>query len=111
MTYTRVSRNLLHILLNIYKTDMDSFCKEDYVYYVRMLGFKKEAEPLLGLIKEHSEIPLISKLADSGSVIHQANGRKMLAADIRSSNIYSLLVQQKFGGALQNEYRNQIIVM
>ena len=111
MTYTRVARNLLHILLNIYKTDMDSFRTEDYIYYARMLGFRKEAEPLLGLIKEHSEIPLISKLADSDGVINQANGLKMLAADIRSSNIYSLLIQQKFGGALQNEYRNQIIVM
>ena len=111
MTYTRVSRNLLHILLNIYKADMDSFCKEDYGYYVRMLGFRKEAEPLLGLIKEHSEIPLLSKLANADSVINQTNGKKMLAADIRSSNIYSLLVQQKFGGTLQNEYRSQIIVM
>ena len=111
MTYTRVSRNLLHILLNIYQKDMDSFCKEDYIYYARMLGFKKEAESLLGSIKEHTEIPLLSKLADADSVIDQKNGHKMLTADIRSSHIYSLLTQQKFGGELQNEYRNQMIVM
>ena len=111
MTYTRVSRNLLHILLSIYQADMDSFCKKDYVYYARMLGFKKEAEPLLSLVKERSEIPLLSKLADADSVIDHKNGQKMLAADIRSGHIYSILIQQKFGGALQNEYRNQLIVM
>lgn len=111
MTYTRVSRNLLHILLNIYQKDMDSFCKEDYIYYARLLGFKKEAEPLLSSIKELSKIPLLSKLADADSVLQQKNGLKMLAADIRAAHIYSLLTQQKFGGALQNEYCEQIIVM
>ena len=110
MTYTRVARNLLHILLNIYQSDMDSFCKDDYVYYARMLGFKKEAEPLLGLVKERSEIPLLSKMADADNVIDQKNGKKMLAADVRSGHIYSLLIQQRFGGALQNEYSSQIII-
>ena len=111
MTYTRVSRNLLHILLNLNQADMDAFCTEDYIYYARMLGFRKKAEPLLSLIKKHSEIPLLSKLADADGVVDHANGRKMLASDIRASNIYSLLIQQKFGGTLQNEYRNRMIIM
>ena len=111
MTYTRVSRNLLHILLNIYRKDMESFRNEDYVYYARILGFKKEAEPLLGAVKERSEIPLLSKLADADNLINQKNGQKMLDIDIRAGHIYSLLVQQKFGGVLQNEYRRQIVVM
>ena len=111
MTYTRVSRNLLHILLNIYRKDMETFRNEDYVYYARILGFKKEAEPLLSTVKDHSEIPLLSKLADANNVINHKNGHKMLGIDIRAAHIYSLLVQQKFGGALQNEYRRKIVVM
>lgn len=110
-TYTRVARNLLHILLNIYQEDMDIFCKDDYIYYAKMLGFKKEAEPLLSAVKEHSEIPLLSKLADANDIITRNNGRRMFAADMRAAHIYSLLVQQKFGGSIQNEYRRQIIVM
>lgn len=111
MTYTRVARNLLHILLNIYQEDMDIFCEDDYIYYAKMLGFKKEAEPLLSAVKEHSEIPLLSKLADANDIITHHNGHKMFAADTRAAHIYSLLVQQKFGGSMQNEYRRQIIVM
>ena len=111
MTYTRVSRNLLHILLDILQKDMDSFCKDDYVYYARMLGFNKEAEPLLSAIKKRSSIPLLSKLADSDNVIDSKNGQKMFAADIRAGHIYSLLIQQKFGGEIQNEFRQNIIVM
>lgn len=111
MTYTRVARNLLHILLNIYQKDMDIFCQDDYVYYAKMLGFKKEAEPLLSAVKEHSEIPLLSKLADAHDIITHHNGYKMFSADMRAAHIYSLLVQQKFGGSIQNEYRRQILVM
>lgn len=111
MTYTRVSRNLLHILLDIFQQDMDDFCKDDYVYYARILGFKKEAEPLLGAIKERSAIPLLSKLADAADVIDQPNGHKLLAADIRAGHLYALLIQQKYGGNIRNEYQQQIIVM
>lgn len=111
MTYTRVSRNLLHILLDIRQADMDTFCGEDYIHYARLLGFKKEAEPLLGSIKERSAIPLLTKLADAGKLIDAKTGRKMLDADIQAGHVYSLLVQQKFGGELRNEYQNQIIVI
>ena len=111
MTYTRVSRNLLHILLDIHQKDVDAYCKEDYIYYAKMLGFKKEAEPLLGAVKKRTEVPLLSKLADADNLIDNKNGQKMLAADIRAGHIYSLLVQQKFGGPIRNEYCSQVIVM
>lgn len=111
MTYTRVSRNLLHILLDIRQANMDAFCSKDYIYYARLLGFKKEAEPLLSAVKERSAIPLLSKLADADKLIGTKTGREMLDADIRAGHVYSLLVQQKFGGGLHNEYQNQIIVV
>ncbi|MBO5208968.1 MAG: nucleotidyltransferase [Lachnospiraceae bacterium] len=110
MTYTRVARNLLHILLNIYQTDMETFCVDDYVYYARMLGFRKDATPLLSAIKENSSIPLFSKLADSEQYITSENGKKMLQKDIQANHIYALLVQQKFKQELQNEYKTQVII-
>ncbi|MBD5493699.1 MAG: nucleotidyltransferase family protein, partial [Lachnospiraceae bacterium] len=63
ITHSRVARNLLHILLDIYQSDVDAFCADDYVYYARIVGFRKEAAPLLSAIKEKTSIPLISKLA------------------------------------------------
>lgn len=110
MTYTRVSRNLLHILLNIYQSDMSDYCSEDYIYYARMLGFKKDAAPLLSAVKSASTIPLISKLADADSVITSENGIKMLSCDIRASHIYSLIVQNKFNQSYHNEYTEPIII-
>lgn len=111
MTYTRVARNLLHILLDIRAEDMEDFRRDDYIYYARILGINKEAEPLLSAIRERSQVPLLSRTADASGMIEQANGQKMFEADIRSGNIYSLLVQHKFGGRIQNEYQKQIAVV
>lgn len=111
MTHTRVARNLLHILLNIYQADVDAFCAEDYVYYARIAGFRKEAAPLLSAIKENASIPLISKLADSDAYVASENGRKMLKQDIESSHVYSLMVSRKFHQNLLNEYKRPIVIL
>lgn len=111
MTYTRVARNLLHILLNIYQSDVDTYRSEDYVYYARILGFKKTASPLLSAIKSASAIPLISKLADAEAYIESPNGLNMLKTDIQASHLYSLMVQNKFNQSFQNEYTRQIIII
>lgn len=110
-TYTKVSRNLLHILLNIYQEDLDIFCSEDYVYYARMLGFKKDAGPLLSAIKSNASIPLLSKLADAINCISSENGKRMLHQDIEASHIYDLLIHQKFHQNPQNEYAKPIVIV
>ena len=110
-TYTKVSRSLLHILLNIYQTDMDSFRADDFVYYARILGFKKEANPLLSAIKSNSSIPFISKLADADELISSENGQKMLHQDIQASHIYAFLVQQKFHQNFQSEYTKPMVIL
>ncbi|MDE6750752.1 MAG: nucleotidyltransferase [Lachnospiraceae bacterium] len=111
ITHARVARNLLHILLDIYQADVDAFCADDYVYYARIGGFRKEAAPLLSAIKENSSIPLISKLADSDAYVTSKNGRKMLSRDIESNHIYSLIVSRKYHQNLLNEYKRPIVIL
>lgn len=111
MTYTRISRNLLHILLNIYQSDMDLFCSQDYVYYAKILGFQKSAAPLLSKMKASSSIPLISKMADASKLIDSKTGRKMLEQEIQADDIYRMVMQQKFHTILPNEYQRQIVII
>ena len=111
ITHSRVARNLLHILLDIYQSDVDAFCADDYVYYARIVGFRKEAAPLLSAIKEKTSSPLISKLADSDSYVTSENGRKMLKRDIESNHIYSLIVSRKYHHNLLNEYKRAIVIL
>ena len=57
MTYTRISRALMHLLLN-----------QKTLYpagYNRVLGFRKSAGALLKEIRRRSSLPLIAKAADA----------------------------------------------
>lgn len=109
-TYTRIARSLMHILLQISKSDLAAFQSEDYVYYARILGFRNDATPLLAAIKAQSSIPLLSRLADADSLLPD-NGRKMLAKDIYASQIYHSLIKHKFTGTQfdGNEYTRPIL--
>lgn len=93
-TYTRISRCLLHILLDIKNNDSKILPS-----YARILGFKKDAKELLGILKENSSIPLISKLAD-------ASIDPSLTKDIDSTNLYSYISKKH-----TNEYTSQIVII
>lgn len=94
-TYVRISRSLLHILLDIRKEDFARYRKEGPVFYARMLGFRESAAPLLSAIKEKSQIPLLSKLADAEKQL-APTALSMLEKDIYASHIYQSVVRHKF---------------
>ena len=87
-TYMRVSRCLNHVLLDIYGDDIVSYMDNGYVFYARLLGFNEKAGGLLKAIKNHSTIPLISKLADADELLGEI-GMKMLRKDIQAAHIYN----------------------
>lgn len=106
LTYARVCRDLLYILLNI-KTDSWNIHKP--VPYARILGFKKTAVPLLSEIKKNASIPLISKLADAQKLLDNKS-YALLQTDIRAAHIYDSVVFQKSGIRLPHEMRKQIVI-
>lgn len=110
MTYTRISRCLLHILLKITKEDMACSKELGFTPYARILGFKKEAAPLLAAIKEQAAIPLVSKLADASQILNE-DAMLMLKKDIFAAQVYHGLIAGKVGGAVENEYRISPVVV
>lgn len=110
MTYTRISRCLLHILLNITKEDM-AYCTElGYTPYARVLGFRKTAAPLLSTIKEKSDIPLITKLADAEKIL-DADSYIMLKQDIQISQLYHGVMAGLAGTKPLNEYTIPLVIV
>lgn len=95
MTYTRISRCLLHILLNIKKEEMPS-SGTPFVPYARILGFRKSAAPLLTAISKNSSIPLITKLADAKERLEE-DALIMLQKDIQISQFYQGICALKTG--------------
>ncbi len=110
ITHTRLSRCLLHILLDIRTKDMERYKAMDYVPYARVLGLRKDAAPLLSAIKEHASIPLITKLADAEHMLGK-DALEMLQRDIQISHIHNGVEACKCGTAIRNEYRTPIVVI
>lgn len=87
MTYTRISRCLLHILLNLKKADMSDCALLGHTPYARVLGFRREAAPLLKAISKSSSIPMITKPADADRLLN-ADAMRMFHQDLLISQLY-----------------------
>ncbi len=108
ITYTRVSRILLHLILNITNSDYSFGKALDYVPYLRILGFQKAASALLKELKNASKIPIISKLADAPSLL-DANAMAILKKDIFAADLYSQVSANKISKTPNSEYTKNII--
>jgi predicted nucleotidyltransferase len=109
-TYSRLCRCASHILLGIRKDMLEAAKADNYAYYARILGFRKQSEPLLKEIKKKSSLPMIGKMAGWQKAL-EGNGRRMMAADIDAAECYRTAVQIKFGHVLKNEFNQQLIIL
>ncbi len=109
-TRARISRALMHILLNIKDSEMEAYKKRDYLSYARILGFRKEASPLLNELKKNSEIPLISKLAGYNTRLDK-NDTDILDKEIFASTLYHSAVSYKYKTPPVNEFTKGVIII
>ncbi len=107
LTYTRINRALLHILLKLKKETLTQLTAEEAPCYIRILGFRKESASILSEIKTHTEIPLLTKLT-AGKMLSPL-GQQMLKTDIFAADLYESVITEKFDTPFQNEYEQQIV--
>ncbi len=109
-TYTRISRCLMHILLDITGIDVKSYELIDYVPYARVLGFRRDAEPLLTEIKHKTSIPIITKIADASGMLY-AEPWKMFRNEIRANEIYYSALAIKTLTPAKNEFSTPLVII
>lgn len=118
LTYTTIQRALLHLLLDINNTSMRRYTYADarnpsagYTVYLRALGFKKDASPLLKAIKEQAAMPLITRLADAEKQLTDtpqgADALALLKEDIAASRVYDVVRRR----TEKTEYEKQVVIM
>lgn len=110
MTFTRISRCLMHILLNIKTDEMEMLQQTDYINYARVLGFRKDAEGLLTAIKENACIPLLTKLADAEQVLDETS-LAMLKRELRMNAVYRSAAAIRSGTPMVSEYRIPLVIV
>lgn len=108
LVYTRICRNLTHILLDLknidYKTEPS---------YLRLLGFKKSASFLLKKGKNSDfspSIPVITKTADAKSVL-SASAYAQFEKDVMTTHLYNHVCFQKYGSVIKNEFTHGPVII
>lgn len=110
ITYTRVCRALMHILLNIRQGDYNSLWSDRGIPCLRVLGFRKDASPLLTAIKKEASVPLITKVADASHTL-DPDAQSLLAQDIHCADLYRGTAAMHSGMQLPNEYTQGIVLV
>ena len=111
VTYSRISRCLLHILLDMRKSEMNRYINElNITPYARILGFRKSSAALLTEISKYASIPLISKLADAQALLSE-DVYAMLKKEILINDIYSCIRASKNKKTMTNEYTTPIVIV
>ena len=108
VTYTRVCRVLLHILLDIRQDDYTNFAPDDA--YLRVLGFRRDASALLSAIKKEASLPLVTKMADASSMLSEKSNA-LLARDIAAADLYRSIRTIRTGQASRNEFSQPLTII
>lgn len=107
LTYTRVSRALLHLVLGMREEDISRWKEEGYALYARILGFRRQSSPLLSCLHKKSSIPLITKMADAAQDL-SPSALALLEQEVYASHLYQT-VRMKRSGVFQNEYTEGLV--
>lgn len=110
LTHTRISRTLLHILLDIKQNDYAYAEELGIVPYLRILGFRKDSTKLLSAIKKEATVPLITKVADAASIL-SSDAYAIFEKDLFASDIYYQLLSQKTEQKPMNEFTHPIMMI
>ncbi|MCR5033676.1 MAG: nucleotidyltransferase family protein [Lachnospiraceae bacterium] len=124
---SRISRALLHILLDIRVADAESMQEAGYLPYIRLLGKKKDLEDVGSYIK-HAQVPVITRLAEAEQTIcnfcdsaedqPNTDTKKPLAKDFILSlyeretfanRLYAQIINQKAGTDVLNDFRKPFL--
>ena len=109
--YTKISRVLLHAVLNITKDDYFYFESHGGPQYIRVLGYKKSSEVLLKRLAKYSDLPLMINLKNDMKKLSPP-GIKMLENEIHAGDIFQL-ANTGAGGSFEAgyEYREPVVVV
>ena len=79
-TYNKIKRMLIHILVGLTKEDN---LKINNIEYLRLLGFSIKGQKYLNMIKKEIDIPIITNIYKTNSLISKY--------EIKSNNIYNII--------------------
>lgn len=111
LAYTRISRVLLHILLDIRQSSYVHWRSRAYIPYARILGFRKASQELLTHVKKHSSLPFLTRAADAKKILSAKDDFCFLQKHLFADNVYRALITGRTGRKMRHELQQQIVIL
>ena len=92
LTRTRVSRSLLHILLQIRQDRLNALQTAGLILYARPLALSREAASLMASIRQKSSVPFLSKMSEADSLL-PPKVFSYLEEELRAEDLYCLTLK------------------
>jgi len=108
--HARLRRAATHLLLDLKSETFDMFNQAGGPQYIRVLGFRRDAAPLLGKMTELASLPVITNIQRAPGVLSEV-GALMFSKDIQSTDLYYLACKNKKNTHGRNREYYQEIVM
>jgi cytidyltransferase-like protein len=106
LTYTRISRCLFHILLNITKENMESYKRNGFTAYGRILGSRKESSALLASLRENAALPMLYRLKDAQKTLSPLE-LSLFNETLSGTSVYNRIAGNNTG----SEYRLKPVIL
>ncbi|MDE6209435.1 MAG: nucleotidyltransferase family protein [Lachnospiraceae bacterium] len=110
ISYTSISRALLHIVLNITTELVNNMIADNYGNYIRILGFKKDSTILFKNIKNNSDIKLITNVKNYSNDLN-GNALKYFEHSLKAEDIYRLCQTMDLKSVIKNEYEQKFLTL
>lgn len=106
-TYSKISRCLIHILLNIKKDDgnISEFEKDGYF---KLLGMRNDKKTEFGTVAKNIKNNLIIKKSDVDKLSEIA--KYMYEKNLYASNLYGIVFAKKYNKQFIHEYERKLLV-
>ena len=115
-TRGHIQRALFHLLLDIQEPAAPALFLPQYT---RILGMRRKSSQILRIVKSHSDIPVLTKMADAPKNIldfpfHDEERKKTAICQLQqttlSSHIYESVLSQKYRQPFRHENTRQIVI-
>ncbi len=107
ITYSRISRAMSHILLNITTKNMQEYKDDGYTSYARILGMKKDSSALVKKMRSNGSIPVLGNLKEANTLLTTDLQKRLFEETLTASRIYFSV----YKNIVLNEYREPLIIL
>ena len=108
-THTRLMRILCHILLGITKEQEQIFSPIEFQPYIRVLGFRKSAEPLVSALCHKSNVPVVINVSRDERNLSDLQ-KSLLDLEKKATDIYYLGQPTPSGKKRALDYTMPVII-